>query len=176
MQRWKTLEIHSETVFHKGRTDQKGSSELFRKNFHLKRLIHSWNGYLRQHTPPTVPPCMKVKHSILNFWGKNIFYILPEEFKCGNEGQNDATTHVFPPSSSSSSGDQESCRHSVDSQGSGGVPRKQMRLDHFVAATQQLDCGFERHHYPPDSFGSTPSSKTEQVNTRFMLELLTIYI
>lgn len=61
------------------------------------------------------------------------------------------------------SGDQESCRHSVDSQGSGGVPRKQMRLDHFTAATQQLDCGFDRHHYPPDSFGSTSSSKTEQV-------------
>lgn len=61
------------------------------------------------------------------------------------------------------SGDQESCRHSVDSQGSSGVPRKQMRLDHFVAATQQLDCGFERHHYPPDSFGSASNSKTEQV-------------
>lgn len=61
------------------------------------------------------------------------------------------------------SGDQESCRHSVDSQGSSGVPRKQMRLDHFVAATQQLDCGFDRHHYPPDSFSSTSNSKTEQV-------------
>lgn len=66
-------------------------------------------------------------------------------------------------SPSSISGDQESCRHSVDSQGSGGVPRKQMRLDHFAAAAQQLDCGFDRHHYPPDSFGSASSSKTEQV-------------
>lgn len=37
-----------------------------------------------------------------------------------------------------------------------------MRLDHFVAATQQLDCGFDRHHYPPDSFGSASNSKTEQ--------------
>uniref|UniRef100_A0A673XAW6 Paired box protein Pax-8 n=1 Tax=Salmo trutta TaxID=8032 RepID=A0A673XAW6_SALTR len=27
--------------------------------------------------------------------------------------------------------DQESCRHSVDSQGSGGVPRKQLRPEHF---------------------------------------------
>lgn len=39
-----------------------------------------------------------------------------------------------------------------------------MRLDHFAtAAAQQLDCGFDRHHYPPDSFGSASSSKTEQV-------------
>lgn len=74
-------------------------------------------------------------------------------------------TTLFPHHNlpSSSSGDQESCRHSVDSQGSGGVPRKQMRLDHFVAATQQLDCGFDRHHYPPDSFGPASGSKTEQV-------------
>lgn len=54
----------------------------------------------------------------------------------------------------------------MDSQGSGGVPRKQMRLDHFAtAAAQQLDCGFDRHHYPPDSFGSASSSKTEQVSS-----------
>ncbi|XP_051269199.1 paired box protein Pax-8 isoform X4 [Dicentrarchus labrax] len=66
--------------------------------------------------------------------------------------------------------DQESCRHSVDSQGSGGVPRKQMRLDHFSAATQHLDCGFDRHHYPPDSFGSASSSKTEQ--TLYPLSLI----
>ncbi|KAK7895369.1 hypothetical protein WMY93_020694 [Mugilogobius chulae] len=58
--------------------------------------------------------------------------------------------------------DQESCRHSVDSQGSGGVPRKQMRLDHFTAASQHLDCGFDRHHYPGDAFNSPSSSKTEQ--------------
>lgn len=39
-----------------------------------------------------------------------------------------------------------------------------MRLDHFAAAAQQqLDCGFDRHHYPPDSFGSASGSKTEQV-------------
>ncbi|RVE65821.1 hypothetical protein OJAV_G00120560 [Oryzias javanicus] len=56
--------------------------------------------------------------------------------------------------------DQESCRHSVDSQGSGSVPRKQMRLDQF--STQHLDCGFDRHHYPPESFSSSSSNKTEQ--------------
>uniref|UniRef100_A0A8D2ZPZ5 Paired box protein Pax-8 n=1 Tax=Scophthalmus maximus TaxID=52904 RepID=A0A8D2ZPZ5_SCOMX len=67
--------------------------------------------------------------------------------------------------------DQDSCRHSVDSQGSGGVPRKHMRLDHhFSAASQHLDCGFDRHHYPPDSFGSASSSKTEQ--TLYPLSLL----
>ncbi|XP_023839794.1 paired box protein Pax-8 isoform X3 [Salvelinus sp. IW2-2015] len=56
--------------------------------------------------------------------------------------------------------DQESCRHSVDSQGSGGVPRKQLRPEHFPP--QHLDCGFDRHHYPPDSFSSAAASKTEQ--------------
>uniref|UniRef100_A0A3P8TAL8 Paired box protein Pax-8 n=1 Tax=Amphiprion percula TaxID=161767 RepID=A0A3P8TAL8_AMPPE len=66
--------------------------------------------------------------------------------------------------------DQESCRLSVDSQGSGGVPRKQMRVDHFSAATQHLDCGFDRHHYPPDSFSSASGSKTEQ--TLYPLSLI----
>uniref|UniRef100_A0A3Q3LXP2 Paired box protein Pax-8 n=1 Tax=Mastacembelus armatus TaxID=205130 RepID=A0A3Q3LXP2_9TELE len=66
--------------------------------------------------------------------------------------------------------DQESCRHSVDSQGSGGVPRKQMRVDHFSTATQHLDCGFDRHHYPSDSFSSASSSKTEQ--TLYPLSLI----
>uniref|UniRef100_A0A1A8BEZ4 Paired box protein Pax-8 n=1 Tax=Nothobranchius kadleci TaxID=1051664 RepID=A0A1A8BEZ4_NOTKA len=66
--------------------------------------------------------------------------------------------------------DQESCRHSVDSQGSSGVPRKQMRLDHFSAASQHLDCGFDRHHYPSDSFSSASSSKTEQ--TLYPLSLI----
>lgn len=60
-------------------------------------------------------------------------------------------------------GDQESCRHSVDSQGSAGIPRKQMRVEHFSTAAQHLDCGFDRHHYPSDSFSSTSSSKAEQV-------------
>ncbi|XP_077479566.1 paired box protein Pax-8 isoform X3 [Stigmatopora argus] len=58
--------------------------------------------------------------------------------------------------------DQDSCRHSVDSQGSGGgaIPRKTMRVDHF---SQHVDCGFERPHYPADSFGSSSSSsKIEQ--------------
>lgn len=91
-----------------------------------------------------------------NFWGQTVLYFL----------------ELYPsPPSSSSSGDQESCRHSVDSQGSGGVPRKQMRLDHFTAATQHLDCGFDRHHYPPDSFGSASGSKTEQVKTRFTSDM-----
>ncbi|XP_039470198.1 paired box protein Pax-8 isoform X2 [Oreochromis aureus] len=66
--------------------------------------------------------------------------------------------------------DQESCRHSVDSQGSGGIPRKQMRVDHFPTASQHLDCGFDRHHYPPDSFGSAANSKTEQ--TLYPLSLI----
>ncbi|GAA6067722.1 paired box protein Pax-8 isoform X1, partial [Tachysurus ichikawai] len=56
--------------------------------------------------------------------------------------------------------DQESCRHSVDSQGSGGGPRKQLRPEHF--SSQHLDCGFERHHYTSDTFGSTNVGKTEQ--------------
>nr|XP_023844174.1 paired box protein Pax-8-like [Salvelinus alpinus] len=51
------------------------------------------------------------------------------------------------------------CRHSVDSQGSAGVPRKQLRPEHFPP--QHLDCGFDRHHYPPD-FSSAAASKTEQ--------------
>uniref|UniRef100_A0A3Q1J0Q5 Paired box protein Pax-8 n=1 Tax=Anabas testudineus TaxID=64144 RepID=A0A3Q1J0Q5_ANATE len=66
--------------------------------------------------------------------------------------------------------DQESCRHSVDSQGSGSIPRKQMRVDQFSAATQHLECGFDRHHYPPDSFSSAPNSKTEQ--TLYPLSLI----
>ncbi|XP_058238464.1 paired box protein Pax-8 isoform X4 [Hemibagrus wyckioides] len=56
--------------------------------------------------------------------------------------------------------DQESCRHSVDSQGSGGGPRKQLRPEHF--SSQHLDCGFERHHYTSDTFGSATAGKTEQ--------------
>ncbi|XP_036384949.1 paired box protein Pax-8 isoform X2 [Megalops cyprinoides] len=56
--------------------------------------------------------------------------------------------------------DQESCRHSVDSQGSGGGPRKQLRPEHFPS--QHLDCGFDRHHYTPDAFASPGSGKTEQ--------------
>ncbi|XP_014893459.1 paired box protein Pax-8 isoform X6 [Poecilia latipinna] len=67
--------------------------------------------------------------------------------------------------------DQESCRHSVDSQGSAGVPRKQMRVEHFSTAAQHLDCGFDRHHYPSDSFSSTSSSKAEQV-TLYPLSLI----
>ncbi|KAJ3605685.1 hypothetical protein NHX12_027729 [Muraenolepis orangiensis] len=67
--------------------------------------------------------------------------------------------------------DQESCRHSVDSQGSGGVPRKQMRVgDHFSSAHQHIDCGFDRHGYHPDSFVSAGSGKAEQ--TLYPLALL----
>ncbi|XP_035291418.1 paired box protein Pax-8-like isoform X2 [Anguilla anguilla] len=59
--------------------------------------------------------------------------------------------------------DQESCRHSVDSQGSGGGTRKQLRSEHFPP--QHLDgqdCGFERNHYGPDTFSSPGHSKAEQ--------------
>ncbi|XP_028676353.2 LOW QUALITY PROTEIN: paired box protein Pax-8 [Erpetoichthys calabaricus] len=59
--------------------------------------------------------------------------------------------------------DQESCRLSVDSQSSGGGPRKQLRPDHFPAQhLEGLECGFDRHHYPPDAFTSPNHSKTEQ--------------
>nr|XP_015210302.1 PREDICTED: paired box protein Pax-8-like [Lepisosteus oculatus] len=59
--------------------------------------------------------------------------------------------------------DQESCRLSVDSQGSGGGPRKQIRPDHFPAQhLDGLDCSFDRHHYPPDTFASPSHGKTEQ--------------
>uniref|UniRef100_A0A3B3TG04 Paired box protein Pax-8 n=1 Tax=Paramormyrops kingsleyae TaxID=1676925 RepID=A0A3B3TG04_9TELE len=64
--------------------------------------------------------------------------------------------------------DQESCRHSVDSQSSGGGPRKQLRPEHFGA--QHLDCGFERHHYPADTFVSPGAGKTEQ--TLYPLSLI----
>ncbi|XP_073695965.1 paired box protein Pax-8 [Garra rufa] len=56
--------------------------------------------------------------------------------------------------------DQESCRHSVDSQGSGSGPRKQLRTEHFPS--QHLECGFERHHYSSDTFSQTVAGKTEQ--------------
>ncbi|KAA0716208.1 Paired box protein [Triplophysa tibetana] len=52
--------------------------------------------------------------------------------------------------------DQESCRHSVDSQGSSGAPRKQLRTDHFPS--QHLECAFERHHYNSDAGGKTEQS------------------
>ncbi|XP_051545621.1 paired box protein Pax-8-like isoform X3 [Myxocyprinus asiaticus] len=55
--------------------------------------------------------------------------------------------------------DQESCRHSVDSQSSGGGARKQLRTDHFPL--QHLDCGFQRH-YSADAFSSTGAGKSEQ--------------
>uniref|UniRef100_H3C0A8 Paired box protein Pax-8 n=1 Tax=Tetraodon nigroviridis TaxID=99883 RepID=H3C0A8_TETNG len=93
-------------------------------------------------TPPESPQSDSLAYSISGLLG------IPQPTGEGKRSHDDS--------------DQESCRHSVDSQGSGGVPRKQMRLDHFAAAAQQLDCGFDRHHYPPDSFGSTSSSKTEQ--------------
>ncbi|KPP73309.1 transcription factor Pax8a-like, partial [Scleropages formosus] len=64
--------------------------------------------------------------------------------------------------------DQESCRHSVDSQGSGSAPRKHLRPEHFP--TQHLDCGFERHPYPGDSFGGPGAGKAEQ--TLYPLSLI----
>uniref|UniRef100_A0A3B3UL08 Paired box protein Pax-8 n=2 Tax=Poecilia TaxID=8080 RepID=A0A3B3UL08_9TELE len=77
---------------------------------------------------------------------------------------------IPPPNTDGKRSDQESCRHSVDSQGSAGVPRKQMRVEHFSTAAQHLDCGFDRHHYPSDSFSSTSSSKAEQ--TLYPLSLI----
>ncbi|KAM9306357.1 paired box protein Pax-8 [Pholidichthys leucotaenia] len=65
--------------------------------------------------------------------------------------------------------DQESCRLSVDSQGSGGVPRKQMRVENFSGSTQHLDYAFDRAHFTQDSFSST-ASKTEQ--TLYPLSLI----
>ncbi|KAL4609453.1 paired box protein Pax-8 isoform X2 [Arapaima gigas] len=56
--------------------------------------------------------------------------------------------------------DQESCRHSVDSQSSGTGPRKHLRPEHFPS--QHLDCGFERHPYPSDAFASPGAAKAEQ--------------
>ncbi|MGH0186522.1 UNVERIFIED_CONTAM: hypothetical protein FKN15_021648 [Acipenser sinensis] len=57
--------------------------------------------------------------------------------------------------------DQESCRLSVDSQGSvGSAPRKQLRGEPPFSGT--LDCGFERHPYPPEAFASANHSKAEQ--------------
>uniref|UniRef100_H3BXM6 Paired box protein Pax-8 n=1 Tax=Tetraodon nigroviridis TaxID=99883 RepID=H3BXM6_TETNG len=91
-------------------------------------------------TPPESPQSDSLAYSISGLLG------IPQPTGEGKRSHDDS--------------DQESCRHSVDSQGSGGVPRKQMRLDHFAAAAQQLDCGFDRHHYPPDSFGSTSSTAT----------------
>ncbi|XP_056098175.1 paired box protein Pax-8 isoform X3 [Rhinichthys klamathensis goyatoka] len=54
--------------------------------------------------------------------------------------------------------DQESCRHSVDSQGSGTGSRKHLRTEHFP--TQQ-DCGFQRNQFSSDSFGHS-TGKAEQ--------------
>ncbi|XP_058876443.1 paired box protein Pax-8 isoform X1 [Acipenser ruthenus] len=57
--------------------------------------------------------------------------------------------------------DQESCRLSVDSQGSvGSAPRKQLRGEPPFSGT--LDCGFDRHPYPPEAFASANHSKAEQ--------------
>ncbi|KAJ8379835.1 hypothetical protein SKAU_G00006130 [Synaphobranchus kaupii] len=59
--------------------------------------------------------------------------------------------------------DQESCRHSVDSQGSGGGTRKQLRSEHFPPHhLDGQDCGFERNHYGLDTFSSPGHSKAEQ--------------
>ncbi|KAL4646539.1 paired box protein Pax-8-like isoform X4 [Arapaima gigas] len=61
-------------------------------------------------------------------------------------------------------GDQGSCQHSMDSQGSAGSSRKQLRRDHLpLQHLEGLDCGLERHHYPPEAFTSAGRGKTEQV-------------
>ncbi|KAM9313478.1 paired box protein Pax-8 [Gastrophryne carolinensis] len=58
--------------------------------------------------------------------------------------------------------DQESCRLSIDSQGSGGLSRKQLRTDTYIQhPLDGLECPFQRQHFP-DAYPSASHSKTEQ--------------
>ncbi|XP_063786435.1 paired box protein Pax-8 [Pseudophryne corroboree] len=58
--------------------------------------------------------------------------------------------------------DQDSCRLSIDSQGSGGLSRKQMRTQAFIQhPLDGLECHFQRQHFP-DSYSSSGHSKAEQ--------------
>nr|XP_033805258.1 paired box protein Pax-8 isoform X10 [Geotrypetes seraphini] len=58
--------------------------------------------------------------------------------------------------------DQESCRLSIDSQSSGGGPRKHLRTDTFSQHhLDSLECPFERQHYP-ESYASPSHAKGEQ--------------
>ncbi|XP_028930791.1 paired box protein Pax-8 isoform X7 [Ornithorhynchus anatinus] len=58
--------------------------------------------------------------------------------------------------------DQDSCRLSIDSQSSGGGPRKHLRTDGFSQHhLDSLDCPFERQHYP-EAYASPSHTKGEQ--------------
>uniref|UniRef100_H3A3K7 Paired box protein Pax-8 n=1 Tax=Latimeria chalumnae TaxID=7897 RepID=H3A3K7_LATCH len=58
--------------------------------------------------------------------------------------------------------DQDSCRLSVDSPGSGGASRKLLRTDVFPQQHQEaLEYAFERQHYP-ESYASPNNNKAEQ--------------
>ncbi|XP_069799953.1 paired box protein Pax-8 isoform X4 [Dendropsophus ebraccatus] len=58
--------------------------------------------------------------------------------------------------------DQDSCRLSIDSQGSGGLSRKQMRTEAYIQHPMDgLECPFQRQHFP-ESYPSASHSKAEQ--------------
>ncbi|XP_018106296.1 paired box protein Pax-8 isoform X6 [Xenopus laevis] len=58
--------------------------------------------------------------------------------------------------------DQESCRLSIDSQGSVGISRKQLRTEAYGHhPLDALECHFQRQHFP-ESYSSSTHSKTEQ--------------
>ncbi|XP_029460120.1 paired box protein Pax-8 isoform X12 [Rhinatrema bivittatum] len=58
--------------------------------------------------------------------------------------------------------DQDSCRLSIDSQSSGGAPRKHLRTDAYSQHhLDSLECPFERQHYP-ESYASPSHAKGEQ--------------
>ncbi|KAE8618937.1 hypothetical protein XENTR_v10009543 [Xenopus tropicalis] len=58
--------------------------------------------------------------------------------------------------------DQESCRLSIDSQGSMGISRKQLRTEAYGHhPLDALECHFQRQHFP-ESYSSSTHSKTEQ--------------
>ncbi|KAM4036957.1 paired box protein Pax-8 isoform 5-T5 [Anomaloglossus baeobatrachus] len=58
--------------------------------------------------------------------------------------------------------DQDSCRLSIDSQGSSSLSRKQMRTEAYIQhPLDGLECPFQRQHFP-ESYPSSSHSKAEQ--------------
>ncbi|XP_056427266.1 paired box protein Pax-8 isoform X2 [Hyla sarda] len=58
--------------------------------------------------------------------------------------------------------DQDSCRLSIDSQGSSSMSRKQMRTEAYIQhPLDGLECPFQRQHFP-ESYPSASHSKAEQ--------------
>ncbi|XP_040270559.1 paired box protein Pax-8 isoform X6 [Bufo bufo] len=58
--------------------------------------------------------------------------------------------------------DQDSCRLSIDSHGSAGLSRKQMRTEAYIQhPLDGLECPFQRQHFP-ESYPSASHSKAEQ--------------